>query len=267
MSYHVRTEAFDGPFDLLLHLVARRKVDIGAISIVDVADQYLDYIDQMPDLDLDVASDFVLVAAQLLEIKAASLLPQEVATFGDELDDLAPEDAREILIARLITYKQFKNIARALESRNVSEGRMHPRVAGVEPEFLNLMPDYLEGVTLHGLAVICADLDSRRETFLLEAEHIAAMPIPVELHVEAIHREVVARRHTSYDELIGENADPPLMVVTFLALLELYKRQVVSLYQEANFADIEVDLLEHEEEADATADAVAEDTGGKGTDE
>lgn len=254
MSYHVRTEAFDGPFDLLLHLVARRKVDIGAISIVEVADQYLAYIDQMEDLDLDIASDFVLVAAQLLEMKVASLIPQAEVTFGDELDDLAPEDAREILIARLITYKQFKNIAHALEARCESEGRMHPRNGGVEPEFLDLMPDYLEGVTLHGLAVICADLDSRRKTFLLEAEHIAAMPIPVELHVEAIHREIMARRHTTFDELVGDDPEPPLIVVTFLALLELYKRQVVSLRQDENFADIEVFLLDVPQNADETSE-------------
>lgn len=227
--------------------MARRKVDIGAISIVEVADQYLEYIENMPDIDLDVASDFVLVASQLLEIKAASLLPQEEVSYGDELDDLAPEDAREILIARLITYKQFKSVAHALEARREAESRMHPRTAGVEPEFLNLMPDYLEGVTLHGLAVICADLDSRRETFLLEAEHIAAMPIPVELHVEAIHREVTARKHTSYRELVGKDADKPLQVVTFLALLELYKRSFISMEQDVNFADIYVSLLEQAE--------------------
>lgn len=192
----------------------------------------------------------MLVAAQLLEMKAASLIPQAEMTFGDELDDLAPEDAREILIARLITYKQFKGIAQALEARNEAEGRMHPRNGGVEPEFLSLMPDYLEGVTLHGLAVICADLDSRRKTFLLEAEHIAAMPIPVELHVEAIHREVMTRKHTTFDELVGDDAEPPLIVVTFLALLELYKRQVVSLRQDENFADIEVSLIDDPKNAD-----------------
>lgn len=255
MSYHVKTDAFDGPFDLLLHLVARKKLDIGAISIVEVADQYLVYIERMKDFDLDIASDFLLVAAQLLEIKAASLLPKEEATFGDELDDLPPEDAREILIARLITYKQFKSAAQALGNRLESEGRMHPRQAGIETEFLNLMPDYLEDVTLRGLAVICADLDSRRDTFLLEAEHIAAMPIPVELHIEAIHREIENKRRVTFAELVGKNPEPPVVVVTFLALLELYKRSIVSLRQDANFADIDVEYLE----PSASAKAADED--------
>lgn len=238
---------FDGPFDLLLHLVARQKVDIGMVSIVEVADQYLGYIDRMQDFDLDVASDFMLVASQLLEIKAASLLPQEVVSYGDELDDLAPDEAREILIARLIAYKQFKAAAAHLDSRMLSEGRMHPRAAGLEPQFLNLMPDYLEGLTLRGLAVICADLDMKKDTFLLEAEHIAAMPIPVELHVESMHREIAAKRHMSFSEMVGEDADAPLVVVSFLAILELYKRKIIALNQAETFGEIQIDYLEQTE--------------------
>jgi len=173
VGYTVKTDVFEGPFDLLLHLVSRQRVDVSHISICDVADQYLEHIDKMSDLDLDVASEFLLLAATLLEIKAASLLPKQDVYIGDELDDLSPEEARDILIARLLSYKQFKNASAELAQRMENEDRMHPRQAGLEPEFLGLMPDYLEGLTLHALALICADLEYRREVFLLEAEHVA----------------------------------------------------------------------------------------------
>lgn len=244
VSYRVRTEAFEGPFDLLLHLVARQKVDIGAISIDDIVNQYLAHIDRMHDLDLDVASDFLLVASQLLKIKAASLVPKdEVERLDDEEPEIPVDQAREILIARLITYKQFRSAARALGARMENESRMHPRHAGLEAEFLDLMPDYLEGVTLKGLAVICADLAARRDVFLLEAEHIAAMPISLEMHAESVYREVKRKGSTSFDELLAGDDDPAIVVVTFLSLLELYKRQAISMTQEELFGDIEVSYL------------------------
>lgn len=243
MSYNVKTEVFEGPFDLLLYLVSRQKLDVSAISIAEVADQYLEHIDRMRELDLDVASDFLLVAATLLEIKAVSLLPKDEAYIGDELDDLSPAEARDILIARLLAYKQFKNVAAELGARLEAEGRMHPRQAGLEPEFLGLMPDYLEGVTLHGLAVICADLLHRREVFLLEAEHVASMPISLELHAEGVLRRLSRSKKTSFRELLGDSVTPELVVVTFLAILELYKRGQVALAQGEEFGDIVVSHL------------------------
>ena len=156
MSYRVQTQAFSGPFDLLLQLVSRQRVDIGAISISEVADQYLAEVERMGELDLDVASDFVLVASTLLDIKAASLVPEDAPVRSDDEDeddlaDLSADEAREVLIARLIAYKQFRNAAAALGSRMEAQARMHPRTAGPDPEFLNTMPDYLEGITLADL--------------------------------------------------------------------------------------------------------------------
>ena len=244
MAYTVKTDVFEGPFDLLLHLVSRQKLDVSAISIAEVADQYLLHIDKMADLDLDVASDFLLVAATLLEIKAASLLPKEEAYFGDELDDLSPEEARDILVARLLAYKQFKNIAGELAQRLEAEGRMHARAAGLEEPFLKLMPDYLEGITLRGLAVLCAGLDERREVFLLQAEHVASMPIPLELHMESVRRSVRGAGKVRFSELVEAGATSEIIVVTFLAILELYKRGYVDVVQDALFGDIVVSELE-----------------------
>jgi segregation and condensation protein A len=240
MSYRVRTDAFEGPFDLLLQLVAKQKVDIAGLSIADIADQYLEHVDRMQDLDLDVASDFLLVAATLLELKAASLLPQDLPVEVLEFDDLTPEEARELLITRLLAYKTFKNAAGELAARSESESLMHARGAGLEERFLQLMPDYLEGITLHGLAVICADLVHKREIFLLEAEHVASAPISLDLHVEGVARMMLARKRATFRELVAAGAPVEELVVTFLAILELYKRGLVRLEQAELFGDIEI---------------------------
>lgn len=264
MSYKVRTQAFSGPFDLLLQLVTRQKVTIGSISIAEVANQYLEEVERMRDLDLDVASDFVLVASTLLDIKAASLVPAEPARRAaaddadDEDDDLAdmdPEEAREVLIARLIAYKQFRGAAAALAARSEAEARMHPRTVGADPEFLGLMPDYLEGISLRSLAVICADIDSKRETFLLESEHIAPKRLPVALTIASVDRLVRSRRHVTFTELVGEDSTPEVVVANFLAILELFKRGLVRVSQSEIFGEIDVDHIEGAEayEIDATA--------------
>ena len=123
VSYRIQTQAYSGPFDLLLQLVSKQRVDIGAISISEVADQYLAEVERMGELDLDVASDFVLVASTLLDIKAASLVPDDTLVHKTEEDEddglqgLTADEAREVLVARIIAYKQFRNAAAALGSR------------------------------------------------------------------------------------------------------------------------------------------------------
>jgi segregation and condensation protein A len=249
LSYTVKTDVFEGPFDLLLHLVSRQKVNVNSIAVADVADQYVAHIDRMPDLDLDVASEFLLVAATLLEIKAASLLPKEDAYFGDELDDLSPEEARDILVARLLAYKQFKSAAAELAARMESEARMHPRQAGLEPQFLGLMPDYLEGLTLHALALTCAELLHRRDVFLLEAEHVAAMPISLEARADSVHARLRRSGTVRFSELIDGDCSPEVVVVTLLAVLELYKRGRANVTQDVLFGDIVLTHLSPEEAA------------------
>ena len=244
MSYRVRTQTYSGPFDLLLQLVTRQRVTIGSISISEVANQYLDEVDRMADLDLDVASDFLLVASTLLEIKAASLIPSARDEVDDEIEELSPSEARDILVERLLAYKQYKNAAAALGARFELEGRMHPRLAGPDQEFLGLMPDYLEDVTLDSLALLAAEAMARRDVFLLESEHIAAKPIPVETHVRAIHRRISVRKHMMFSELLAEAPSVPLRVVSFLAVLELYKRTMIDMHQAQPFDDISIDYIE-----------------------
>lgn len=254
MSYRVSTQVYSGPFDLLLQLVTRQKVDIGAISISEVAEQYLAEVERIDALDLDVASDFLLVAATLLDIKAASLVPQDVPRNTDEddeddedLEELSALDGdalREVLIQRLIAYKQFKGAAAALGARMQAESRMHPRVAGPDPEFLGLMPDYLAGITLRGLAVICADLDGKRQTFLLEAEHVAPHRVPLDLTVASVDRFTMAHQTCTFRELLDGDATTEQLVVTFLAMLELAKRGSLTLSQDEIFGTIQINRVE-----------------------
>jgi segregation and condensation protein A len=247
MSYRVKIESFEGPFDLLLALVSEQKIDIGAISVSEVADQYLGFVEVMRELDMDVASDFLVVAATLLALKAASLLPDESVSLDDELDELSPTEARDILIARLIAYKQFKNVAASLNARLEAEGRMYSRQSGLESQFVGLLPDYLKGVTLHNLAVICADLAARREVFLLEAEHIASRPIPVETRVDALLRRLAQAKSITFSRLLDGERDATVVVVNFLALLEMYHRGMIDLQQEQTYGDISIEYHEPED--------------------
>ncbi|WP_165053456.1 MULTISPECIES: ScpA family protein [unclassified Adlercreutzia] len=244
MSYKVRIDSFEGPFDLLLYLVSRQKVDIGAISITEIADQYLEEVSHMDRLDLDVASDFLLVASTLLEIKAQSLIPRDRTELDDELAELAPSEARDLLVERLVEYKKYKNAAGALHARLIAEGRMHVRPFGPDASFLGLMPDFLAGVSVDALGLLAARAMARREVFLLESEHIAAKPIPVEVHVRAIHQRIVNRKHLRFSDLVSAETPPEVVVVTFLAILELYKRSMVRLEQPETFGDIAIDYIE-----------------------
>lgn len=249
MSFSVRTKAYSGPFDLLLQLVSRQKVAIGSISIATIADQYLSEVEAMGGFDLEVASDFLLVASTLLDMKAAALVPSDVRTSAvededDELANLSPDELREVLIARLITYKQFRAVAAALAVRMEAESMMEPRTVGPDPEFLGLVPDFLSGISLRSLAVICADLDSRRQSFLLEAEHVAPTRLPIALVVASVDRVTRSRQTVTFSELVGDDPRVETIVATFLALLELSKRGSVMLSQPEAFGEINVAHVE-----------------------
>jgi len=250
MSYKVHTQAFSGPFDLLLTLVSRQKLAIGSISISEVADQYLEEVRRMGEMDLEVASDFVLVASTLLDMKAASLVPSEPVRRPlddleeDELFNLSPDEAREVLVERLVAYKQFRNAGAALGSRLEAESLMLPRTAGPDPQFMGLMPDYLEGISLRSLGVICADLTARRESFLLDAEHVAPKRLPIVLTVAAVDRITRAKGVVTFTELLQGDMSVEAVVATFLAMLELAKRGSITVSQSQIFGEIDVARVE-----------------------
>ena len=247
MSYRVKIESFEGPFELLLALVAQQKVKIGSISVSEVADQYIEHIHSMEELDMDVASEFLEVASTLLAMKAKALLPADKSDDDElELGELTLEQAADLLAARIIAYYQYKRVAAMLGSRMRNESMMYPRVAGLEPQFLGLLPDYLEGVTLEGLGLVCATMMARRETFLMDAEHIAAKPIAVETYVDSITSRLSRKRNMTFRELIADAEDNAHIVVSFLAILEMYKRGMIDLQQENPGDEIQVSYVDPE---------------------
>ena len=257
MSYKVSIGGFEGPFDLLLSLVSRQKVDVGAISISQIADQYMAELERMREVDLDVASDFVLVAATLLELKAAALTPEDepVQTDGLEYEDLTPDELREVLLARLITYRQFKGAALALAARSQTESLMRPCSVGLGEEFDQVTPDYLKGVPLADLAARCARLVGRKERILLQSEHIAARRIPLETRVEQVDRMLTNRGSMTFEELVADDSSTQNRVVSLLAILELHKRRSIALNQPELFGPILIERLQGAEPFVASRDA------------
>jgi segregation and condensation protein A len=248
-TYTVNTELFQGPFDLLLHLVSRQKLDVNALSLSQIVDEYIAHIETMRELDLDIASEFLVLAAQLIEIKGLSLLPKEEVVLDEEFDDLGPGEIRDLLVARLIAYRQYKSIAAHLEARLESQSHLHARRAGLEPHLAAIMPDFLEGMTLESLARTVAELEARRDIFLLEADHIASAPISLRTYAEKVQKKLKAGVSKTFKELLSKSAKPEEIVVTFLAVLELYKRGLIDMSQKKRLGDIELTGLSVKEAA------------------
>lgn len=241
MSINVKTANFEGPFDLLLHLVQSKRVDIGSISVADVTDQYLAVVSKMVILDTETASDFMLVAATLLEIKAKSLIPKE--TFAiEEVQELSPLEARELLINKLIVYKQYKNVSAELKKSFDEESLHLTRNCGPTSDLKKITPELLADVDPKTLAQTAATLLGRRDQFLLASTHIAAKPLNVEVFAQTILSRVKVDGKIRFSELVKQSPKREIIVVTFLAVLELYKRSLIDISQVSEFGDIEIDV-------------------------
>ena len=236
MAVRVKSGSFEGPFDLLLELVSRQKIDVTSLSIAQIADQYLAEISTAEPLDLDTASDFLVVAATLLELKATALLtgPRTSEETAEALNRGSE------LVERLIAYRQFKTAAAALGTKAALRSRLHGRDAGPDESFTQVMPDFLGAVTLEGLAERAASMLGREELALLEADHIAPAAPPVERYVAALERLITVRQRLTFRELLDGDASPAILVVNFLAMLELYKRHVITIKQEHAFGTITI---------------------------
>ncbi|MDX6279510.1 MAG: segregation and condensation protein, partial [Kribbellaceae bacterium] len=153
-GFNVHLVNFEGPFDLLLQLISKHKLDITEIALSVITDEFIAHIKALgSEWDLDQASEFLLIAATLLDLKAARLLPQ-----GDveDQEDLALLEARDLLFARLLQYRAFKQIAALMQSRMAEEAKRFPRAVGMEARFADLLPEVLLGVDPAGLAALAA---------------------------------------------------------------------------------------------------------------
>lgn len=236
-SYHVSIGAFQGPFDLLLHLIARHKVDIYDVPLAAITDDYLAVLRQMDVLDLEVTTEFLVVAATLIELKAARLLPGED---HDGLEDLALE-ARDLLYARLLDYRIFKEAAGWLRERLRAHAGYHPRDVPLEPRFAGLRPDVALPVDAAGLAAIAHRVLTAPPEPGVDLSHLQPLRMSVREAAGMVLEEM--RRATgpvTFAELTAGCRHRSEVVVHFLALLELYKHSHIDLHQPATFGTLTV---------------------------
>jgi len=238
MPYAVQTPVFEGPFDLLLHLILRDEVDLYELSISSIVDAYLREIERMEELDLEIATEFLLIAATLVELKVKRLLPDESDI---ELDDeFGLWEERDLLLARLLECKTFKDAARHLESLAERAARCYPRLAGLEDRFLDLAPDILEGVDADDIASAYIRALTPKPKPKVDLFHVSAVRVSVAEAVEELIDELPRAGRITFRELTSCFVERIEVVVRFLALLELYKQGLVDIDQPSNFAQIEI---------------------------
>lgn len=241
VAYKVQTPVYEGPFELLLHLILRDEVDLYEVSLGGIVDAYLSELERMEDLDLDVATEFLLIAATLVELKSRRLLPDEGDINLDEEFGLWEE--RDLLLARLLECKTFKDAALALEGLAVDASRSYPRRAGLEEAFLGLVPDLLEGVTADQLAAAFGRATAPKPQPVLDLFHVTPVKMTVAETVASLAEELPTMGRTTLRELAGSVVDRVEVIVYFLALLELYKQGLAELTQLATFGTLTVEWI------------------------
>lgn len=246
MGIPVKLEVFEGPLDLLLHLIDKNKIDIYDIPIVEITNQYMEYIRNMQQEDLNIMSEFLVMAATLLDIKCRMLLPKEINEDGEE------EDPRAELVEQLLQYKMYKYMAYELKDRQLDAELVmfkNPTIPEevmeyTEPVDLDLL---LEGLTLSRLNQIFRDVLKRHDNKIdpvrskfgkIEKEEV---PLPVKMtYVEGYAK---THKRFSFRQLLEEQKSRMHVVVTFLAILELMKTGAIRVAQEETFGEIMIDSL------------------------
>ncbi|MCX5413508.1 segregation/condensation protein A [Streptomyces sp. NBC_00059] len=236
--FTVRLVNFEGPFDLLLQLISKHKLDVTEVALSRVTDEFMAHIRAMgPDWDLDQTTEFLVVAATLLDLKAARLLP--TAEVEDEAD-LALLEARDLLFARLLQYRAYKRIAEIFSDRLESESRRHPRTVGLEPQHAELLPEVVISIGPEGFARLAVKAMQPKPKPQVYVDHIHAPLVSVREQAEIVVSRLRAEGEISFRELTEDAADTLTVVARFLALLELYREKAVALDQEEALGELMV---------------------------
>jgi segregation and condensation protein A len=239
--FEVHLDVFQGPFELLLGLISKHKLDITEIALAEVTFEFMAHIKahQATDTewDLSQASEFLLVAATLLDIKSARLLPQ--LSPQDE-EDLALIEARDLLFARLLQYRAFKQVAAAFQERIATAGLMTARQAGLDPHFAALLPELVISITPAQLAMIAARALAPRVTPTVDLEHLHAPPVNVREQAALMVARLRQSRTCSFQSLVADADGTLVIVARFLALLELFHESVISFDQPEAFGELRV---------------------------
>jgi segregation and condensation protein A len=238
MPYEVQTAVFDGPFDLLLHLILREQVDLYEVRLSTIVDAYITELERLDTMDLDIATEFLLIAATLVELKSRRLLPGDD---GLDLDDeLELWAERDLLLARLLECKTFKDAALALHRLSVQAGRSYPRTAGLEDQFLELVPDMLAGVTPSEVHAAFLRAVAPKPSVRVDLDHVAPIRASVTDAVEELLDELPRAGRITFRDLTDSLVERLEVVVRFLAVLELYKQGLVDLEQTTSFGALSI---------------------------
>ncbi len=261
-GFHVRLANFEGPFDLLLSLISRRQLDVTEVSLSQVTDEFLSYLTAAGEWDLGQATEFLVVASTLLDLKAARLLP---AGDVDDEEDLALLEARDLLFARLLQYRAYKLAAAYFAELERAQARRHGRAVELEPQFAQLLPDVLIGVSPARFASLAALALTPKAPLVLAVDHIHAPQVSVREHMLVIRERL--RRHgaATFRSLVADCQTTLEVVARFLGVLELYRDGVVAFDQAAALAELRVRWVatsDADDDADvAIDDAVDEEYG------
>jgi segregation and condensation protein A len=239
VPYQVATPVFEGPFDLLLHLITKEQVDIYEVNLATIVDAYLSELERMQAaLDLELATEFLLIAAILVELKTRRLLPGRDDVDLDE--EFALWEERDLLLARLLECQTFKQAARELERLGDRAARSFPRMAGLEDQFLSLAPDPLAGLTVEKLRAACLRALTPKPVPTVDTEHLAPIRISVQEVVEGLVNRLPALGRATFRQLTAAAPDRLTVIASFLGVLELVKQGLVDLEQATNFGELEV---------------------------
>nr|WP_236057953.1 segregation/condensation protein A [Streptomyces sabulosicollis] len=227
--FTVRLDNFEGPFDLLLQLISKHKLDVTEVALSKVTDEFMAHIRAMgPDWDLDQTTEFLVVAATLLDLKAARLLP--AAEVEDEAD-LALLEARDLLFARLLQYRAYKQIADIFNDRLIAEAARHPRTVGLEPHHAELLPDVVISIGPEGFAKLAVKAMQPKPKPQVYVDHIHTPLVSVREQAEVVVARLRELGEATFAALTEDAPDVLTVVARFLALLELYRERAVLLDQ------------------------------------
>ncbi len=236
--FEVRTEVFEGPLDLLLHLILRDEVDLYEVVVGDIVDAYLAELDRMEQLDLEVATEFLLIAATLVQLKSSRLLPDSASVDLDE--ELALWSERDLLLARLLECHTFKAASAALEKLAAAAGRGFGRTAGPDERYMELVPDFLAGISADDLRAAFLRATAVRPVPKVSLAHVTNIPFTVNEVATELAARLPAMGPVGFRDLTEHLATGIEVVVYFLAVLELYKRGLVEVSQAAVFGSITI---------------------------
>ncbi|WP_129597082.1 segregation/condensation protein A [Anaerophilus nitritogenes] len=243
MSYNIKLKEFEGPFDLLFHLIEKAKVDIYNIPIAQITEQYMEYIENMKKFDLEIASEFLVMAATLIEIKSKMLLPNEEENQIEM--DIEEEDPRKELVKRLIEYKKYKHVATELKNREELYTKIFYKNPEQLDEYIQTDSKEIENIDMKDLIDAFEKLLKKRRKLSeknMKFHSIQRDEYSLEEKIKSIKEIVILRNAVEFEDLFHEPYNKSEMVVTFLALLELIKLKFIFVQQDRVFGKIMIQI-------------------------